>query len=70
MFFFFVFWSALIASGWVGGGGVEQKVLFCVVLFKVGGDRVSPRFHFFVFDVNQENKERGWVQHFLVWHRE
>ena len=28
---------------------------------------VSPRFHRFVFDVNQGNEEAGLVQDFLVW---
>ena len=32
---------------WQGGGGV-------LVLFKSGGHRVSPRFHFLVFDVDQQ----------------
>ena len=36
-----------------------------LVLFKGGGCRVSPRFHLFVFDINQGNKEAEWVQTFL-----
>ena len=34
-----------------------------LVLFKGGGCRVSPKFHLFVFDVNQGNKETGWNCH-------
>ena len=31
-----------------------------LVLFKdVGGRRVSPRFHLFVYDINQGNEEAG-----------
>ena len=31
-----------------------------LVLFKdVGGRRVSPRFHLFVYDINQDNEEAG-----------
>ena len=36
-----------------------------LVLFKGGGCRVSPRFHLFVFDVNQGNKEAGWMYDLL-----
>ena len=40
---------------------VGRSRIFCVfmflVLFKVGGRRVSTRFHFFVPDVNQGNEE-------------
>ena len=61
---------------WVGGVGVEQKVFFglakityfvFLVLLKDRGCRVSSRFHLFVSDVNQGNKEMGWAQHFLAW---
>ena len=54
---------------------MEQKIFLRVaeitsfvflVLFKDGGCRVSPRFHFFVSDVNQGNQEAGWVQDFLA----
>ena len=38
-----------------------------LVLFKDGGRRVSLRFYLFVSDVNQGNKEAGWVQDFLAW---
>ena len=38
----------------------------CLVLFKGGGHRMSPRFHLFVSDVNQGNKGVRWVQGFLV----
>ena len=37
-----------------------------MVLFKGGGCRVSPRFHRFASDVNQEKKRAGWFQDFLV----
>ena len=33
-----------------------------LVLFKGGGCRMSPKFHF-VFDVYQGNKETGWNCH-------
>ena len=56
---------------------MEQKFLFrgpaeiasfvFLVLFKDEGCRVSPRFHLFVSDVNQGNKETGLVQDFLAW---
>ena len=36
-----------------------------LILFKGGGRRVNQRFHLFVFDVNQGNKEAGLVQNFL-----
>ena len=36
-----------------------------LVLFKGGGCRVSPRFHLFVFDVNQGNEEAGWMYDLL-----
>ena len=37
-----------------------------LVLFKSGGHRVSPRFHFLVFDVDQQWQEgKGWVQDYL-----
>ena len=36
-----------------------------LVLFKGGRCRVSPRFHLFVFDVNQGNKKAGWVYDLL-----
>ena len=34
-----------------------------LVLFKGGECRVSPKFHLFVFDVNQGNKKTGWNCH-------
>ena len=44
-------------------GGKGGHVGGWVVLFKVGGCRVSPRFHLFVFDVNQGNRNAGWSCH-------
>ena len=35
------------------------RFIVFLVLFKDGGRRVSPRFHLFVSDVNQGNKEAG-----------
>ena len=37
------------------------EIASCVFLvsFKDGGRKVSPRFHHFVFDVNQGNEEAG-----------
>ena len=32
-----------------------------LVLLKGRGCRASPIFYLFVFDINQENKEAGWV---------
>ena len=34
-----------------------------VVSFKGGGSRVNPKFHIFIFDVNQGKKEIGWNCH-------
>ena len=28
---------------------------------------MAPRFHLFVSDVDQQNKEAGWVQDYLAW---
>ena len=47
---------------WQGGKGgriVRWHGERFLVLFEGGGCRVSPRFHLFVSDVNQENKEVG-----------
>ena len=38
-----------------------------LILFKVGGRRVSPRFYLFVSDVNQRNEGAGYVQDILAW---
>ena len=38
-----------------------------LVLFEGGGHRISPRFHFFISDVNQGNEGVRWVQDFLVY---
>ena len=43
---------------------IEITSFVLLVLFKDGGRRVSPRFNIFVSDVNQCNKEVGWVQRF------
>ena len=41
-----------------------------LVFFESGGCKVSPRFHVFVFDVNQQrNKGAGWIQHYVAWPR-
>ena len=48
-------------------GQAEIKFFVFLVLFKDGGHKVSPRFHLFVSDVNQGNKEAGWVQDFIAW---
>ena len=32
-----------------------------LVLFRGRGRRMSPRFHLFVSDVNQQNERAGWV---------
>ena len=45
----------------------ETTSFVFLVLLKDGGRRVSLRFYLFVFDVNQGNKEAGWVQVFLAW---
>ena len=50
-----------------GGRMVRQKGGRYLVLSKVGGHEMSPRFHLFVSDVNQGNEGLGWVQDFLVW---
>ena len=62
-----LFWSALIVDGrvvrlgrWESGGSEGGRFL---VLFKGGGRRVSPKYHIFVFDINQGNKETGWNYH-------
>ena len=38
-----------------------------IILFKVGGRRVSPRFYLFVSDFNQRNEGAGCVQDILAW---
>ena len=48
-------------------GLAEITFFVFLVLFKDGGCMVSPRFHLFVLDVNQGNKDAGWVQDFLAW---
>ena len=45
-------------QGAKGGRVVKWQGRF-LVLFKSGGCRVSPRFHLFVFDVDQQWKEEG-----------
>ena len=74
-----LFWSALIVDvrmvrlgrwerwegGEVGKGGtvLAWEGGRFLVLFKGGGRRVALKFHLFVFDVNQGNKEAGWNCH-------
>ena len=48
-------------------GLAEITSFVFLVLFKDRGRRVSPRFHLFVSDVNQGNKEVGRVQDFVAW---
>ena len=54
---------------WQGGKGgrmVKWQGGRFLVLFKSGGNRVSPRCHLFVSDVDQQrNKGAGWVQDYL-----
>ena len=38
-----------------------------LILFKIGGPRVSLRFRLFFSDVNQGNGEAGWIKDFLTW---
>ena len=55
---------------WQGGKSgrmVRQKGWRYLVLFKDGKHKMSPRFHFFVSNVNQGNKGVGWIQGFLAW---
>ena len=35
----------------------ETASIVFLVLFKNGGSRMSPRFHIFISDVNQENEQ-------------
>ena len=58
---------------WQGGKGVRmvsQEGGSTSFYFKGGGHKMSPRFQFFVFYVNQGNERVGWVQGFLVWPQE
>ena len=41
-----------------------------LVLFKVQGCRVTPRFYHMVSDVNQAKGKAGCIQDFLVWPQE
>ena len=50
---------------WQGGRGGRA-----VRLFKSGRRRLSPRFHLFVFDVNQRKKGTGYIQDILTWLQE
>ena len=36
-------------------------------LYSRVGDLGAPRFHLFISDVDQRNKEGGWVQDYLAW---
>ena len=51
---------------WQGGRMVKQKGGKDLVLLKGEGHKMSPRFHLFVYDVNQGNK-RVACQDFLAW---
>ena len=61
-FVIFVVWSGLIAGVWLVAwsrkyclGSAEIASFVCLILFKDGGHRVSPRFRLFV-SVNQRNE--------------
>ena len=54
-------------QGEEGGRVVKWEGGRFLVMFKGGGCRVSPRFHFFVSDVNQRKEWVGWIQDFLAW---
>ena len=66
-FVIFVVWSALVVGGWVMVGWSRKSSLapaeitsfVFLVLFKDGEQRVNPRFHLFISDVNQGNEETG-----------
>ena len=56
-------------ASWQGekcGRVVRWQAGTFLVLFKGGRRRVSPGFHLFVFDVNQQNEGAGWVQDILA----
>ena len=42
-------------------GPAEIASFVCLILFKDGGHRVSPKSHIFVSDVNQGNEELSWM---------
>ena len=47
-------------EGWKGGRVVKWQGWRFLAFLKSGGHRVSPRFHLFVSDVDQQrNEERG-----------
>ena len=52
-------------KGWRGGRVARWQGERFLVLLKIGGRRVSPRFHLFS-DVSHGNEGAGWVQDFLV----
>ena len=55
-------------QGGKGGRAVKWQGERFLVLFKSRGRRVSPRFHLFASDVDQQRKEGArWVQDYLVW---
>ena len=41
-----------------------------LVLFKDGECRVTPRFHFFVSEVNQGKEKAGWIEDSFLWTQE
>ena len=57
-------------QGWKGGRMVRQKSGRYLFFFKDGEHKMSPRFHLFVSDVNQENAGVGCVQDFLPGRRD
>ena len=62
----FYSWTVLIVGGWVALAFSRKsylgpaEIVSCVflVLFKDGGRKVSPKYHLYVFGVNQ-GKEAG-----------
>ena len=62
--------SALIVGGWVVVawsrrsclGPVDIASFVFLVIFIDWGHRMSPKFHLLISNVNQGNKETGWVQ--------
>ena len=64
-FVIFVVWSALIVGKWVVVAWSRKSYVelaeiisfVFLVLFKDGGCKVSPRFHLFVFNINQGKEE-------------
>ena len=53
-----------VAEWWGGKGGRF------LVLFKIGGLRMSSKFHLFVYDVNQGNERERLAKDFITWCRD